>query len=299
MKNLHYELHYFENHDYPIIFHYNHLKKNINLIRYHWHMNIEMLFVTVGIIEVEIDGKIFYAQQGELVVINSNSIHQIKSYSDDAYYYCLIIDYRFCLDLGFDTIYTRFANITNDPEMKNIYQLIINESHQMKPHFKKAVRALCHTMLILLDRNQVEQRSESVASECKAHKNNIETIKAAIEYIHSNYHLGFTLDTMCQHVAISKFHMCRIFKDVTGITINQYTNQVRLVEARNQIVKNDLSVTEAGDLTGFNSTSYFTKSFKQYFGYPPSKSKLQENTTGPNLFAEEGNEFKSLVSKYL
>lgn len=303
MKNLHYELHYFENPDYPIIFHYNHLRKGVNNIQHHWHMNIELLFVTVGIIEVEIDGKITYATQGDIVVINSNAIHKIDVHTDDAFYYCLIIDYRFSTDLGFDTVNTQFTSINSDPEIKNIYQLIINESHSMKPHYKKAVRALCHTMLILLDRNQVQHRDLVKHSDSKAQSNNIESIKTAIEFIHTNYHLKFSLDTMSQHVAVSKFHMCRIFKEITGITISQYTNQVRLVKARNHIVNDDISVSEAADITGFNSISYFTKSFKSFFGYPPSKSKSQESRTGPNLIAahtsESNNEFKSLVSKYL
>lgn len=306
MKNLQYELHYFQNPDYPIIFHYNYLKQNSNYIRHHWHRNIEILFVTVGIIKVEIDGIVNYAARGDIVVINSNSIHMIMPYTPEANYYCLIIDHRFCSDLGFDTINTKYATMSADPEIKNIYEIIVKESLLNKPHYKKAVRALCHTMIILLDRNQVEFRNTDVNQETKVQFNNIDTTKLAIEYIHSNYHITFNLDTMAQHVAISKYHMCRIFKEITGTTINQYTNQVRLLKARSHLVNDDLTVSEAADLTGYNSISYFTKSFKHFFGYPPSKSKFQENTKGPNhidsdhpLPIQLGNDFKSLVEKYL
>lgn len=301
MNNLHYELHYFENPEYPIIFHYNHLKKNVNSINHHWHMNVELLFVTAGVIEVEIEGEIIYAVRGDVVVINSNSIHSIKSHSDEAFYYCLILDYSFCYKLGFDTLNTKYVNTNKDAEIKNIYQLIINESRSQKTHYKKAIRALCHTMMILLERNQVEHRDDECVELHESYSNNIGEIKTAIEYIHENYHTSFDLDTLSKHLAISKYHMCRIFKDVTGITINQYTNQVRLAKAHDLIVDHNLTVSETAHATGFNSISYFTRSFKNYYGYPPSVSKRQEKTTGPNLLSQQEDhlEFESLVSKYL
>lgn len=303
MKNLQYELHYFENPDYPIIFHYNHLVRDKNTVSYHWHMNIEILFVKIGIIEVEIDGTKCYASKGDIVVINSNTIHSISSYTEDAYYYCLIIDYKFCNDLGFDTITTTFKNINTDAEMKNIYQLIINESFQSKPHYKKAVRALCHTMLILLDRNQVESRSLPVNKRSKILTSNIEITKAVIEYIHENYQISFSLDIMAQHIAISKYHMCRIFKEITSITINGYTNQVRLMKARILLIDEELTVSEVAELTGYNSISYFTKTFRSYFGYPPSQSKVQSHKeylqNKNDIPLDTVSEFKSLVAKYL
>lgn len=303
MKNLHYELHYFENPEYPIIFHYNNLKKNINSINHHWHMNVEILFVTAGVIEVEIEGDSFLAVRGDIVIINSNAIHSISSHSDEAFYYCLILDYAFCSKLGFDTINTRYINKNSDVEIKNIYQLIINESIAQKCHYKKAIRALCHTMMILLERNQVAYRDEDTEIVYDSYSNNISEIKTAIEYIHDNYHTSFDLDTLSKHLAISKYHMCRIFKEVTGITINQYTNQVRLIKAHDLIVDHNLTVSETAHATGFNSISYFTRAFKSYYGYPPSNSKKQEVTTGPNFFSENQSpfesEFRSLVSKYL
>lgn len=303
MKNLNYELHYFENPEYPIIFHYNNLKKDVNNINHHWHMNLELLFVTAGVIEVEIDGEIIFAVRGDVVVINSNSIHSIKSHSDEAFYYCLILDYSFCNKLGFDTVNTKYVNINSDDEIKNIYQLIINESRSQKCHYKKAIRALCHTMMILLERNQVEHRDDDNAVLYDSYSSNIGEIKSAIEYIHENYHTSFDLDTLSKHLAISKYHMCRIFKDVTGITINQYTNQVRMTKAHDLIVDHNLTVSETANATGFNSISYFTRSFKNYYGYPPSISKHHKKTTGPNLLAKQDyyleTEFESLVSKYL
>lgn len=304
MINLQYELHYFDNPDYPIIFHDNHLVKNLSYIRNHWHINIELLFIKFGIVELDIDGVISYAEKGDIVVINSNAIHSIRPYTEEVFYYCLIIDYRYCADIGFDTNSTVYKKINNDPEMKNIYQLIINESYQVKPHYKKAIRALCHTMLILLDRNQVDSRNISQHLELKNRSGNIDTTKSVIEFIHQNFAHSFSLDLIAQHIAISKYHMCRIFKEITGITINAYTNQFRLEKARTLLIDEDLTISEVSELTGFNSLSYFTKTFRSHFGYPPSHSKYQSKLEEKDRCKKKPistsiTDFQTLVEKYL
>lgn len=273
MKGLRYELHTYENPEYPLTFHYDHLQKGDNSISPHWHMNIELLYIQNGILKVTLEHEVLYAKRGEIVVINSNSVHSIESETDEVYYFCLILDYNFCNSLGFDTLNNRYQPVTNDLEMKNIYQLIVNEGTLQKQFYKKAIRALCHTMLILLHRNIIIDSRES-ASNYIDH-DNVEIVKNIIEYIRVNYAESFTLDDLARHVAISKYHMCRIFKDVTYVTINQFITQVRLEQA--QILLNDESenITDIALECGFKSLSYFTKTYKKHYGYPPSQAKNQ------------------------
>ena len=267
MKQLHYELHYFDNPSYPIIFHFNSLSKHQSEILPHWHANIELLYIVSWKALVSIDDEKVIANRGEIVIIDSNSIHSIESYSDEVVYFCLIMDSNFCRSLNFDTINCRFHNLTRDPEMRNIFQIIANECHQSKPHYQKAVRALCNTMLILLYRNQLIEKREPSRSK----SNRMSVIKQSIEYIHHNFQRDLSLDEISQEVGISKYYFCRIFKEITGITVNNYIIQVRCNHAHQLLAESDISVAECGESCGFNSTAYFTKCFKAQFGFPPSK----------------------------
>lgn len=266
MNQLHYELHYFKNPNYPIIFHFNTLYKHHSEIVAHWHANIELLYIVSGKAIVVIDDETVIAQRGEIVIINSNSIHSVQSETDEVVYFCLIMDSTFCRSLNFDTVNCRFHNLTNDLEMRNIFQIIANESQQAKPYYQKAVRALCNTMLILLYRNQLIE--SSVQSEPISDRMAI--IKQSIEYIHHNYNRDISLDEISSEVGISKFYFCRIFKEVTGITPNNYIFQVRCNQAHQLLSETDISIAECGEECGFNSTAYFAKCFKSVFGFPPS-----------------------------
>ncbi|CAM4203848.1 helix-turn-helix domain-containing protein [Erysipelothrix aquatica] len=266
MQQLHYELHYFKNPNYPIIFHIDTLYKQSSHIVAHWHANIELLYVVSGEAVVEIDGQPVRAKRGEIVIINSNSIHSVRSETDEVVYFCLIMDSTFCRSLNFDTVNCRFHHLTNDLEMRNIFQIIANESQQAKPFYQKAVRALCNTMLILLYRNQLIEHTLVRTNT----SDRMAIIKQAIEYIHHHFNRDISLDEISQEIGISKFYFCRIFKDVTGITPNNYIFQVRCNHAHQLLSERDLSVAECSDICGFNSTAYFTKCFKSVFGFPPS-----------------------------
>lgn len=65
---------------------------------------------------------------------------------------------------------------------------------------------------------------------------------------------------------------CRLnagFRKLYGTTVFDYLRQKRLIEARRLIQEEGANVTEAAFKVGYNSTSSFSKAFKQHFGQPP------------------------------
>ncbi len=269
MENIsYYEIHTYKDPNFPVIFHFNTLEKNNIEILPHWHTNIELLYISFGSATVITDNESFTVKAGEIVVINSNSIHSIKSNTENTAYYCLIIDHNFSESLKFNTTTSLFKNRNNDVEMKNIFQIIINEVIDSKPYYKVAVKALCHTMLVLLFRNQLIE----TPSNDNLLSPQVSLVKKAMEYIHHQFNEEISLESIAQEIGISKFYFSRIFKNITGKTVNTYINQIRCNHAQILLTSTDMGVYECAEMSGFNSTSYFTKCFKEQFGYPPSYS---------------------------
>jgi AraC-like DNA-binding protein len=69
----------------------------------------------------------------------------------------------------------------------------------------------------------------------------------------------------------SPFHLCRVFKRETKITINRYLQQLRLLSAAEQMLEDHAAdlATIALD-NGFASHSHLSTSFRQAFGLAPS-----------------------------
>ncbi|MBQ3085536.1 MAG: helix-turn-helix transcriptional regulator [Clostridia bacterium] len=85
----------------------------------------------------------------------------------------------------------------------------------------------------------------------------------AICYINKNISDDINIDSICAAVNISKYHFCRQFKKYTGMTVMKYILKTRLVLAKNDLKKTNLSISAISEKYGFSSFSYFSRVFKE------------------------------------
>jgi AraC family transcriptional regulator len=67
----------------------------------------------------------------------------------------------------------------------------------------------------------------------------------------------------------SPFHLCRVFRQVTGASVHRYLDQIRLLTAL-ELVAEATDITELALELGYSSHSHFTQAFRRTFGVPPS-----------------------------
>ena len=72
-------------------------------------------------------------------------------------------------------------------------------------------------------------------------------------------------------LGMSRSHIYRKVKSLTGLTPSNYMNSVRLVHAKNMLADSDMNVSEVAYAVGFSSPSYFSKMFAKEFGHPPKE----------------------------
>jgi predicted ATPase/AraC-like DNA-binding protein len=83
----------------------------------------------------------------------------------------------------------------------------------------------------------------------------------------------FGVSELAREMNMSRSNLHRRIKSATGISVNQFIRNARLRKARELMSNDPLTVAEAAYMTGFRSASYFSKCFKNYFGYPPVQIK--------------------------
>lgn len=91
----------------------------------------------------------------------------------------------------------------------------------------------------------------------------------ATKYINENISSDIDIDKICSAVNISKYYFCREFKKHTGLTVMQYILKTRVVLAKSELKKTNLSITEISERYGFSSVSYFCRVFKEQEGCSP------------------------------
>jgi len=79
----------------------------------------------------------------------------------------------------------------------------------------------------------------------------------------------FGVSELAGRMNMSRKTLYRRIQSATGKSVSQFIRNARLDKAM-KLLKNDpLTVAEAAYLTGFGSATYFSKCFRDYFGYPP------------------------------
>ncbi len=79
----------------------------------------------------------------------------------------------------------------------------------------------------------------------------------------------FNADEIGEEVGMSKASLYRKVKTITGLTPHGLIKQYRLKKAADLLKNSSLSVSEVIYETGFNSRSYFYKSFNEMFHCHP------------------------------
>ena len=79
-----------------------------------------------------------------------------------------------------------------------------------------------------------------------------------------------SLQAIAQEVSLSRRQIERLFERHLSTTPRQHYLTLKLRRARQLIEMTDMSVTDIAIACGFDSASYFSKSFKEHFGILPS-----------------------------
>ncbi|MCH5213359.1 MAG: helix-turn-helix domain-containing protein [Oscillospiraceae bacterium] len=109
----------------------------------------------------------------------------------------------------------------------------------------------------IADTNSVKESENTVVSRLK-------------EYLDDNCISEFNLDKIASSFFMSKYYLCHLFKEETGITISDYVALKRIAAVREHL-NNDVPITEVYRRCGFNDYSSFYRAVKKYTGKKPSE----------------------------
>jgi AraC family transcriptional regulator of arabinose operon len=104
-------------------------------------------------------------------------------------------------------------------------------------------------------------------------------IQAAVDYILNHYEKVITLETIADHVNVSPSRLGALFREHLGISAIKWRDHIRMQKARELLANSDAAVNEVGSLVGYTDALYFSRRFKQHFGYSPKALREQEKLT--------------------
>ena len=98
------------------------------------------------------------------------------------------------------------------------------------------------------------------------------TVNHCMEYIQEHFaEADLSVPQVCRHAFISVSTIQRAFLERLGITPKQYIIKLRLEKAVELLIEGKLTVRDVALCCGFSDEKFFSKSFKERYGYPPSQ----------------------------
>ena len=245
-------------------------------IPWHWHDEIELIYVQRGTVEYHIKEKTVTLSEGDGCFMNSNVLHLLKPSKDCRGSILLAHTFKKLFLGGFYNSVFEQKYLNPIVNCKNLEYFKFSPeipSHTIILEKLKASYALAEAepfgyefmvrdllssfWLLLLKEAQPIVNKKKIKSSVEN-----ERIKAMISYIQSNYQYKITVEDIAASANVRERVCYRCFMRNIGMTPVEYLLQCRIRAAEDLLTGTSRSITEIGTLVGFNNGSYFGKAFQ-------------------------------------
>lgn len=100
-------------------------------------------------------------------------------------------------------------------------------------------------------------------------------VRDAIRVMEANLETPLPIAELCRAVGLSHRQLDRLFAQCVRKTPALYYRDIRLDRARGLVTQTHLSMAEIAFASGFSSQVHFSRAYKDRFGLPPSKDRIQ------------------------
>ncbi len=109
-----------------------------------------------------------------------------------------------------------------------------------------------------------------------------------LEYIATHLDEDLSLEKVAEIAHFSPFHFHRVFKFLTGETLNQYVNRQRVEKSALALLHKDWSMAEIADRYGFGDPTSFSRAFKKYYNQSPTEFRKSNPAVYSKIGQVEG-----------
>lgn len=101
----------------------------------------------------------------------------------------------------------------------------------------------------------------------------LQAINNCLLYIENNLKQKITLEIISSEIGISKFHLHRMFKSMTDVTLADYINLRKLSCSVDDLISTDYRIIDIALDYGFDYEQNYIRAFKKAFGMTPLKTR--------------------------
>ncbi len=249
------------------------------IIQWHWHRTFELKVIESGTVDCYIGSNMITLQAGDALFISPEFIHKFQATSC-----CLVYNVFFSQEFLAQNqqIYQKFLLPFLDEDIAYIVlkqeipwcREVLSLLSAAKKCYQTSAPAWELDILSLMSslwKVLFLHKEEAITLE-KAGIEKLSTarLKLMTEYIENHFGEKIALEDISASANISKSEALRCFHQVLHTTPVKHLNQYRLQKACTLLKNTTKNIYEIAELTGFQSASYFNRTFNHAYGMPPA-----------------------------
>ena len=256
---------------------------NIKSHLWHYHPEIELVYVNGGSGKRQIGSHLSYYTDGDLILIGSNLPH--CGFTDDN----TGNTNETVVQLKPDFLGDGFMVL---PETKNLQQLFLRARggiafgpktcNAVGEKVEKMARQqpferLLTLIAVLHELERADDykvlNAQGFALDTQVQDN--DRINMVFNYVKDNFREPIALEEIAEKASMTVPSFCRYFKKMTNKTFVHFVNEYRVVHACKLLAEKPISISEVSYESGFNNFSHFNKSFKEVTGKSASQYRKE------------------------
>lgn len=170
----------------------------------------------------------------------------------------------------------RFEEIENFDNIQLIINLLSSEVAHSKIGSETVIQNLLDILFSLIIRKIISLNQSQV--ETWSHAVHNKQIKLALELIHSDCSIDWTLDELAKKVGLSRAGFAQKFKKVMGDTPLHYLTAVRIQKAMSILSETTDNIEVVAEAVGYKDAFSFSKIFKKITGIPPREFRNKDRS---------------------
>lgn len=241
---------------------------------FHSHNFVEIAYVSDGTGTHNIDGYEFNVKKGNIALINYDVPHKFTASDANLIVYnCIFtpgyfdsvlsgsrnffdVTNHFLLGNFYTNDFQKYISVcacnNENAHILNIFERLLKEFEHKQIGYKEIMRGYLIELLVIIFRLQLQTKST------RSHN-----VLEALEYINSHYIQDVRLKDLAIMSNSSITNFCRLFKSITGTTVTNYIQTLRIEEACRLLSTTDKNVIEIANEVGYSDIKHFYHVFKK------------------------------------
>ncbi len=260
----------------PVVESFDFFERNKNknphkMPKAHFHTHHELYYLVSGKTRYFVGSKLYLLEAGDMIFVTAGEFHQTAV--DDmsgVERILLIFDNDFIAkeyeQYSKPLLERKHIRIKKEyiPLFNSFFKEIENECKSKLTGYTEMKKLYLSKLFIMISRYMQEVIEQNKSP-------TYELIRSAAHYIETNYNQDLSLEALSQKYSISRGHFSKLFKKVTGVSLNEYITITRVSVAKEMLARGNSNITSVAFKCGYNDSNYFTRIFKKVTGVTPKK----------------------------